>query len=150
MNCLDRRVIHHPVGPMLFVINATERAPVLVSKDIKAILMKGVVQSAFSVLTALLIRLVSGTNVQTHVQEYVAQMRSAQLLIMFLVVLALKAIQATHLHNVTEKNHPRKLDHVNHHHVDLIVYAGKMEGWHHVNAFLITSVLRQIVDQSAL
>lgn len=30
MNYLDRRVIHHLVGLMPFVINATERAPVLV------------------------------------------------------------------------------------------------------------------------
>lgn len=77
-------------------------------------------------------------------------MLSAQLLIMFLVVLALKAIRATHLYNVSEKNYPKRLDHVNLHHVDLIVYAEKMVAWHRVNAFLITSVLHQIVDQNAL
>lgn len=112
--------------------------------------MKAVVQNAYLVLTALLIRPVSGTNAQTHVQEFVVQMLNAQLLIMFLAALALKAIQATHLYSVSEKNHPQRLDHVNHHLVDLIAYAGKMAGWHHVNAFLITSVLHQIVDQSVL
>lgn len=70
--------------------------------------MKDAVQNAYSVLTALLIRLVSGTNAQTHVRVFVEQMRSAPLLIMFLVVLALKAIQGTHLHNVLEKNHLKR------------------------------------------
>lgn len=112
--------------------------------------MKGVVQNAYSVLTALPIKLVSGINAQIHAQVFVGQMQSALLLIMFLVVLALKAIQATHLHNVLEKSHLKRLDHVNHHHVDQIVYAGKMADWHRVNVYLITSVLRQIVDQSAL
>lgn len=112
--------------------------------------MKCVVQNVYSVLTALLIRLVPKINVLTHVLEFVEQMRNAQSLIMFPVALALMVIQAIHLHNVSEKNHPKRLDHVDHHHVDLIVYAGKMAVWHHVNAFLITMVLRQIVDQSAL
>lgn len=90
--------------------------------------MKVVVQNAYLALTALLIRLVSGTNAQIHAQVFVGQMRSAPLLIMFPVVLVLKAIQATRLHNVSEKNHLKRLDHVNHHHVVLIVYAGKMVG----------------------